>query len=77
MFRLVERWLQIGAVGTDDLQRPNIGAVVEQHRGVPAEAAAVEQQAAEVVNDIGGGMRHRLDAVARRVVGISRMSMSH
>ena len=75
MSRLVEGWLQIGAVGTDDLQRPNIGAVFEQHRGVPAEAAAVEQQAAQVANDT--GMRHRFDAVARRLVVISRMSMSH
>jgi hypothetical protein len=44
---------------------------------VPAEAAAVEQQATQVAYDIGGGMRHHLDAVARRVVVISRISVSH
>lgn len=77
MFGHVERCLQMGTVGTDDLQRPNIGAVVEQHCGVPAEAAAVEQQAAQVAHNIGGGMRQRLDAVARRFVLICRMSLSH
>ena len=77
MFGHVERRLQIGTVGTDDLQRPNIRAIIDQHDGFPAEAAAIEQQAAKVAHDIAGSMRHRLDAVTRRSVLIGRISMSH